>query len=177
MYETKGWDSLSSRAKNIIEEFHRVPSAPPISVKGMAEAFGLKILAASLSPHISGRIERENENYVIRVNRYEVKVRQRFTVAHEIAHYLLHRDIIDRDGIEDTIMYRSRLKSREETEANRLAADLIMPRFLVLAKLEELNIDRHNPGEGDVEEMAESFGVSQYAMSLRLGAPHLKYKM
>lgn len=78
----------------------------------MAEALGLTVnMDASLPRNISGRIVRGGNGragYYIKVNGAHSPYRKRFTLAHEIAHHLLHRDQIG-DGIEDNALYRSRL--------------------------------------------------------------------
>jgi Zn-dependent peptidase ImmA (M78 family) len=117
---------------------------------------------------ISGQIWKENSSYIIRVNRNEARERQRFTIAHELAHYLLHRDVIDNspDGITDNVLYRSGAPERIEYEANRLAADLVMPMGLIEKRLKD------DFGgvvtEATIESLAASFEVSKAAMEIRL---------
>lgn len=137
----------------------------PVRVGALARALGLKVVEATLPLSISGTIQPdEHGQYVIRVNRFEPKERQRFTIAHEIAHYLLHRQLIAR-GVVDSTLYRSKLSSRLEAEANRLAADIVMPRFLVNQELSD--IPQH---VDDVDTyLAEKFRVSKPAMEIRTG--------
>jgi hypothetical protein len=140
----------------------------PVAVGRLANELGLKVTLASLSPSISGLIEPEDEagsNFRIRINRYETDERQRFTVAHEIAHFLLHREHI-RTGIVDNVMYRSSLSSKRETEANRLAADIVMPYDLVMSELEKLGGKRDDVAAAA---LARKFKVSVPAMKVRLG--------
>src|SRR5690606_24871421 len=76
----------------VLEEF---TNEVPVRVGALAKALGLKVVVAALPLKISGLIEPDADGgYVIKVNRFEPKERQRFTIAHEIAHYLLHRDKI-----------------------------------------------------------------------------------
>lgn len=140
----------------------------PVKVGELATELGLKVVRAPLPPKISGLIQPSTDaaaGFEIRVNKYEMPERQRFTVAHEIAHYLLHRDDIG-SGVVDTIMYRSNLTSRKETEANRLAADIVMPAHAVSRELDRLGGSRT---EEAVEELASIFRVSVPAMKVRLG--------
>lgn len=140
----------------------------PVPVGRLAKEFGLPVSLASLSPSISGLIEPSEEapsGFKIRINRYEIDERQRFTVAHEIAHFLLHREQI-RSGIVDNVMYRSSLSSKREAEANRLAADIIMPYPRVLIELERLGGARD---EVSAAALARTFKVSLPAMKVRLG--------
>lgn len=150
------------------EILNRYAGNIPVPVGRLASELGLPVNLASLSPSISGLIEPWAEapgGFRIRVNRYEIDERQRFTIAHEIAHYLLHRDHI-RSGIVDNVMYRSSLSSRREAEANRLAADIIMPYPCVLRELERLGGVRD---EVSAAALARAFKVSLPAMKVRLG--------
>jgi hypothetical protein len=140
----------------------------PVKVGELAYALGLQVVTAPLEPKISGLIQPSTSasaGFEIKVNKYETPERQRFTIAHEIAHYLLHRDSIGH-GVVDSIMYRSNLTSRKETEANRLAATLIMPASLVSKELAR----RGGLGRSGIsEELAALFRVSAPAMKVRLG--------
>src|SRR3546814_3235070 len=66
--------------------------------------------------------ERGGESgFAIYVNGSHPRVRRRFSIAHEIAHFALHRNLIG-DGVTDDAMYRSNLSSAVEVQANRMAA-------------------------------------------------------
>ena len=140
----------------------------PVKVGELAQELGLKVVRGPLEPKISGWIKPAADvpaGFEIKVNKYEIPERQRFTVAHEIAHYLLHRHEIG-TGVVDSIMYRSSLTSRKETEANQLAAEIVMPSQAVKRELQRLGGPEV---EGVAEEMAELFRVSVPAMRIRLG--------
>jgi len=157
---SREWARVDPAHKAVIEPFLQ---EVPVKVAGIARALGIEVKAATLKPRISGQIgpsDSSPSGY-----RHEAKVRQRFTIAHEIAHYLLHRDQIG-DGIEDTILYRSTLSDRREAEANRLAADLIMPEKSIVADLRALGT-HITPEVATV--LAEKYDVSEAAMKIRLG--------
>lgn len=137
----------------------------PVKVGALAAALGLKVVVATLPINISGLVKPEEDGYVIKVNRFESKERQRFTIAHEIAHYLIHRDHI-KTGIVDSVLYRSKLSSRTEAEANKLAADIIMPMGLVSRHLSKLSGSDRQDAAGALSEL---FDVSRQAMEIRLG--------
>jgi Zn-dependent peptidase ImmA (M78 family) len=63
-------------------------------------------------------------------------------------------------------MYRSNLSSRYEVEANKFAADLIMPMILVREKFDQLG---RVASDEVVIALANYFRVSQAAMRIRLG--------
>lgn len=144
-------------ALEIIREFQDVA---PVDVDGLANALGLKVSYVSLTDHVAGAISRTfRGTYEIKINSQHHRNRRRFTLAHEIAHYILHRDMIG-DGVTDSKMYRSHLSNRYETQANRLAAEILMPKTLVET------IFLHSGGS--VEKCAAQFGVSTSAMAIRL---------
>lgn len=162
---TKLLDRLEPGEREIVERF---VSDFPVRIAELAQSLGLEIVKSPLSPNISGMIEpseTSESGYKIKINKFEMPERQRFTAAHEIAHYLLHRDYI-KNGIVDSALYRSNLSSTKEAEANRLAADLLMPRDLVLRELHELGGTRDSVA---AEALAHRFKVSVPAMKVRLG--------
>ena len=137
----------------------------PVKVGALATALGLRVVLATLPINISGLIEPDGDGFVVKINRFESKERQRFTIAHEIAHYLIHRDRINA-GIFDSVLYRSNLSSRMEAEANRLAADIVMPSQAVTAAISKRLSKLDEDG---ISELAEEFGVSKQAMTIRVG--------
>jgi hypothetical protein len=156
------WNNLDADVRAEIEKFQ---DAPPVRLPDLAHALGVPIKAATLAPGISGEIRPTADGYVIRVNRHDPPKRQRFTVAHELAHFLLHRDQIGQ-GIEDDVLYRSSLSDRREQQANRLAADILMPSALLTEAREAAD----EKGVGDVAlYLADQFGVSEAAMRIKLG--------
>lgn len=143
-------------------------SDAPVRLSALASALGLRVISAQLPSGISGEIRPDPETragFSIRVNKNDPARRQRFTVAHEIGHYLLHRNEIG-DGITDDVLYRSSLSDSREAQANRLAADLLMPdRLVALWKDKAAAL-----GEEDVVSfLADKFNVSTAAMKIRLG--------
>lgn len=139
-------------------------SSVPIEVVPIAQALGLEVFRVDDWPeNLSGAIISDGESgYAIYVNSQHSAVRRRFTIAHEIAHFVLHKDLIG-DGIQDDGLYRSGLSNRIEAQANALAADILMPRALIRRYADENGIDRD-----DVVRLAKAFNVSKDAMSIRL---------
>lgn len=155
------WDDWSPG--EIIKEFTK---KAPVDVVGLAEALGLKVWEKPLQ-NISGMLTPDAENggkrtgYSIYINSDDALTRQRFTTAHEIAHFLLHRNK-DIKEFKDDIKYRTPGVSTEmEAQANRLAADILMPRRLIRELLSN--------GTTDPSEMAAKLEVSPRAMEIRLG--------
>lgn len=135
----------------------------PIDVVSLANMLGIKVYDAAWPPSVSGKIQRDNvkggqSGYAIFVNKDHSETRKRFTVAHEIAHYVLHEPFIG-DGLFDDALYRSGLPEEKEVQANKMAADILMP----WSELQPL-IGTMTP-----EELAAKFKVSKEAMNIRLG--------
>lgn len=140
----------------------------PVKLGQLAKELGVTIKISNLHTGVSGQIKREGNEYLIRVNRHEARERQRFTIAHELSHFLLHRHIIDStpEGIKDNVLYRSGAPEHVEYEANRLAADIVMPMELV-----ETVLEQEFGGvitEATIESLAARFQVSKAAMEIRL---------
>jgi len=147
-----------------VEAFvRRLQTHVPVDVVGIAKVLGLEVYESQdLPAGIAGKIFRDPKHggqggYSIVVRGADPFVRKRFTVAHEIAHYLLHRHLFATSGLIDDALYRSQLNTALEAQANGLAADLLMPWHLLAAYT-----DRPLP------ELAELFQVSQQAMEIRL---------
>jgi hypothetical protein len=149
-----------------IEEIsRRFRSTAPVDITGLARALGLAVRQADLGPDIAGEIFPDlyrggPSGYTIRVNSSDSLRLKRLTVAHEIAHFLRHRDRISNRLMDDR-MYRSRLDSTRETEAEQLAFDLLMPRALIG--------DLRSKGFNDPLQLAERFNVPLHVMKRRLG--------
>ncbi|MGW8706084.1 ImmA/IrrE family metallo-endopeptidase [Brevundimonas sp. NPDC055814] len=162
---SREWTHLPPGDRDLIL---RHQGAAPVKIGAIVKDFNLRLLASTLPAGISGEIRPDDASpagFTIKVNRHDSHARQRFTVAHELSHYLLHRDQIGR-GIVDDVLYRSTLTDRREAEANRLAADLLMPDSLIEAWLDRASA----LGVQDIPlYLAERFEVSEAAMRIRLG--------
>lgn len=160
---SREWQALDGAVREVLTQHQ---AELPVRLGGVAQALGLKIMASTLPAGISGEIRPNGiGNFVVRVNRHDNDRRQRFTVAHEIAHFLLHRGRIGA-GIADDALYRSEQSDRVEAEANRLAADILMPLSALISEREAV---RHLAQEAQIEHLASRFGVSEAAIRIRLG--------
>lgn len=162
---SREWERIARGERAIIAPFLE---GVPVKIATMARELGIEVKSATLRPRISGQLQPSDSSpsgFRIRINRHEAPTRQRFTIAHEIAHFLLHRDSIG-EGIEDSILYRSTLSDTREAEANRLGAQLLMPEKSVVQFLRDFG-GRATPEIARI--MAERYDVSEAAMSIRLG--------
>ena len=95
--------------------------------------------------------------------------RRRFTVAHEFGHYVLHRDMIERDGAFEGGIYCDEKSVHQgagegiEREADSFAANLLMP----LHDFRRILPARSRPGFDQLGTLAQRYGVSLTAAVLR----------
>lgn len=139
--------------------------SPPVQLGAAATSLGIKVYSGSMAPGISGKLYKSKEDggpsgWAIIVNEADSNARQRFTIAHELGHFLLHRDEIG-SALTDDAFYRSQLSDPQEWEANRFAADLLMPWPLIAQLTRE--------GFTDLGDLARKLKVSEQAMRIRLG--------
>ena len=159
---------MKNNSGSLMEIISRHQIRAPVSVVDIAHEMGVKVYKSNGWPdYISGLIRMDPERggssgYAIYTNAKHPKTRRRFTIAHELGHYVLHRDEIG-EGITDDALYRSRLGGPLERQANRFAANLLMPRDLIVEAI--------NQGVDSVEKLAEKFEVSRSAMSICLEIP------
>jgi hypothetical protein len=143
-------------------------SGPPVNVQAIIAETGVEYAELPKPESVSGLIEAYGAGFRIVVNSIHSLVRRRFTAAHELGHYVYHRDLIG-DGIVDDAAYRSdkigqyantKIRREHETQANRFAAIILMPTLL----LDDLQ------GRGlSIVEMARRLQVSEKALQIRLG--------
>ena len=163
---TREWQKLGPSERSVLEQHM---SEVPVKLGAIAKDLGIDVKLSSLPLNISGQIAKTPSGYEIKINRHESRQRQRFTLAHELAHFLLHRDIIERLGgtLSDNVLYRSGASENIEYEANRLASQIVMPEHAL--KQASSRFGDHI-SEGMVELLAEQFGVSKAAMEIRMAA-------
>ena len=145
----------------------------PVPIDLVAQHFNLKMEASGLADDISGVLVVENKRGAIGYNAMHASVRQRYTVPHEIGHYVLHvkKSPHSRLFIDRYVAYRrddhaSTGNEREEVEANAFAAALLMPARLVREEIKKHDFDLDD--EEDLNALAKRFNVSASAMSYRL---------
>jgi len=155
------------------EKVLSLDNIPPVDVDGICKSLDITIHVTDLSEiekthkgDISGALISTPDYNTILVNDTDPYVRQRFTIAHELAHYVLHhRPDGDNDGV--FISFRGASNAIERA-ANRFAADLLMPR----------NILRKHHAEKTLPllwTLAEEFNVSRAAMRYQLEFLGLRY--
>lgn len=148
--------------KKMLDSFS-ITSAP-INIEAIVKKLGIEI---SYAPSIdySGILIRKSDGCVLMgINNNESLGRMRFSTAHELGHYLLHKDSV-------TIDYRSKQhltkKPKKEVLADYFAANLLMPEIFI--KEDFKNSTKNGVFfEQNLIELADKYQVSNEAMKYRL---------
>ena len=147
---------------------------PPVPVVEITRMQGLQIrLSSSKDSNISGLLFLRSPKPTIGVNAVHHENRQRFTIAHELGHFLLHR--FDSEGIHVDHSFPVKLRDdlssegvdSEEREANLFAAELLMPVDFLQRELKDKTlVDLED--DAFLQDLARSYQVSPQAMIFRL---------
>ena len=153
----------------------------PVPIDEIAGKFA-HVMYYKLPDDVSGMLlplpkEAAKHKWSIVVNVDHAEVRQRFTIAHELGHLLMHRYTTPHADGRFVVRFRDAKSAtgsdREEIEANQFAAELLMPESLVLKDATHFGLDLG--GDSDARSdaaalarLARRFRVSVQAMSLRV---------
>ena len=175
MANKRNADPAAARVQEILTQFG--VRTPPVPVDKIAKGLGAQLRFSPLDKELAGMIYISENTPIIGVNSLQHPNRQRFTIAHEIAHLELHRHLIsgkvhvDKDFPVQFAGLNRDTKSSLGTEgieiqANRFAAELLMPTALLLQALAGKPFDIDD--EGPLEELARKFRVSRQALEFRI---------
>ncbi|MCC2636922.1 MAG: hypothetical protein K0Q68_641 [Moraxellaceae bacterium] len=176
---SRGIQAIQVRAEQLLVESDAL--SIPVDVEKVAQYLGAKTHFEPLENEISGMLVIEDDVPHIMVNASHHSNRQRFTVAHEVGHLVLHKDqgtlfvdtkyrVYKRAGAASAAIYASpdsTTSYEHEVEANKFAESLLMPKSLVLNYIASKKVDISD--EFDIALLALAFGVSDQAMSIRVG--------
>lgn len=142
----------------------------PVPVERLAKLLRARIVLQPFAGEISGIIHRNKDgSAVVGVNSSDTAERQRFTIAHELGHLVLHTNEklhIDKNfpiGLRSDASGKA--TDENEIEANQFAAALLMPSGLIARDVKPLiGTDVLDA----IKKLARKYKVSEQAMSIRL---------
>lgn len=155
---------VKDQARILAQQTLRTYGAPgfPVDLQRITNALGISVVEDFLPDNTSGMIvKRTGQDAVIYLDIADPPVRQRFTLAHEIGHYI-ERTMVAGDGPDQDFGFVDRRTDAPNSDlheffANEFAANLLMPES-------EIN-DNKDLG---IMGLARHFGVSLAAMRLRI---------
>lgn len=146
---------------------HKV-TVPAVDVFRIIEENNIKLVREEMDDTDSGFLLIQGGNSTIALNASHHPNRQRFTAAHECGHYFLHckgaKD--DKFFVDQTFQRNQKAyagTTQIEIQANRFAAELLMPEMMVVGAVGDNSIS-----DLDISLLALRFEVSEQAMALRL---------
>ena len=159
---TADYDKAIKKATEVLRDNYVL--SPPVNPYELAKNYGLEVLEVDFGNEkfkdVAGYIDLETEK--IFVNKNDSKNRKKFTVAHELGHYFLHRERMKEDP-NIAVLYRIPLgtlnKDPIEKEANCFAANLLVPEGLLKEKMDQ---------NEDVNFLADVFKVSRDLIGFRI---------
>src|ERR1019366_8350078 len=122
---------MNSR-KDPLAKIRHLLTGPPVDLREIARELGVKIWESkSLPEDIAGKLTTDPQKagtsgFAIIVRRGDRLTRKRFTIAHEIAHFLVHShlladgEIVDRAEPRRKELYRSNLSTSMEGRATTI---------------------------------------------------------
>lgn len=150
------WSHAKEKAYELTKEY----TTPPIPVLEIAEQSGVDVVFTNFGTHsnaVAGFCDFANRK--IYVNDEDKLGRKMFTIAHELGHWILHREFFLRDPQKYAVLPRFQ-KTRSdpfEQEANCFAAEILAPKHLL------------TPVKwAGVAKLADIFSVSREMMEHRL---------
>ena len=134
---------------------------PPVNIMEVARVIGLSLAEAEFSAannHISGLLDYRNNKII--VNKEEPGNRQNFTIAHEIGHFVLHKDWITSNDYQPMFRQKESFnkKNEKEVEADIFAAHLLVPKYM---------LDKYY-GKAVISELSVLFCVSELVIQNRI---------
>lgn len=152
---------IEEKAENILNRFKT--DRTPVDVAEIARKLGILVKYAT-SSEFSGLLYRKDKNAFMAINSSESPARQRFTIAHEIGHFLLHPQ--KNTFVEFRDNGTNKPRTFKEIQANQFAAALLMPRRSLLkdiATYQETGIT-----DDIIHALAARYQVSEESMNYRL---------
>lgn len=159
-YSPGGSPDFYKSPELLLEELE-ITEPNEIDVEAIAYSQGALVIYEPLQKCEAYTLSKDTNNAVIVVNDKSIRSRQRFSVAHELGHWMRDRNISA--FCEKKSYTESWYGKGSETLANQYAKDLLLPRSMFAPLAKNLPVTFES-----VRKLAELFGTSLTATALRL---------
>lgn len=153
------------KAQSILKMAHITQA--PVDVQVVAESLGFKVIPFAFPNQRKGMVVIEKDIKAIGINENHPKTLQRYTIAHELGHYLNGHGHYENQFIDDETKYYDH-QFQQEREADLFAAELLMPKDFLEKDLAESGLD--------ISKLTEKYEVSEQALWIRLTSLNLAEK-
>lgn len=162
-------------AQIIIKDYEYTKNNLPVNIEKIMTDRNIIVKEVDLPQGISGVLDTRSDRPIVLVQKEHGKERKRFSLAHELGHFVLNSSP---KGVhlDKHTYFRSNLSSTgtdtEEKKANRFAAELLMPSNILLEILVEDMPDLIDAEEEDsleeLKKLAAKFEVSVAALTIKI---------
>lgn len=133
----------------------------PLDVISVAtKLLGLRLQFKPLEESVSGCLKFIDGRWTVYINSLDHPKRQRFTLAHEIAHFILHRDNVGYNFVDREFFRSSSSQDKIELEANNFAGAILIPKDELKKLVVEKNIR-------ELDTLSDFFDTSAIAVKVR----------
>ena len=157
--------------KKFVDKYINISTPLPIDISHIIRTETIQIEERFLEDELSGLLIIQGGAKLIGVEHSHSEERKRFTLAHELGHYVLHSN--DSKMFVDTAIFKRQIEGgyttreeRMEREANNFAANILMPEIIVYREVSNFYKDLND--ENNIAALARKFEVSTAAMTYRL---------
>lgn len=173
MADRRSADYPAQLAREVLAA-QKLDGSAPVPVEKVARNLGAQVRFSPMDDELSGMIFIKDNVPIIGVNALHHLNRQRFTISHECGHWLMHKDRLSSDEVHVDKSYRILMRDPTsalgtetiEVEANRFAAELLMPRPLLEKTLADIQVEIDD--DEPMEALARKFKVSRQMLEFRL---------
>ncbi len=159
----------------LIFQKYEIKSAP-VLFSNIAKAENIQIVTGDMEDKTGGYAIFKSRSKKIYVNRNDHKLRQRFTIAHELGHYFLHyllnKDTFETHFKEGSTYFRNENSTTGEDpferEANFFASRFLIPDHLLSNEIFKKQINLNSISDKELIYLADTFKVSLQAMTIRV---------
>ena len=160
------------KAKELCDSYGVSDSSPKIDLDKVLLDNKITLKESSLPSEVSGALDMRGTNRTILVNAAHSAVRKRFTIAHELGHFFM-KTSLNSVHMSAATFFRNALSAKgtdsAEKQANRFAAELLMPSAILRKKLLNAGNLLENDDGTKLKEIADEFGVSVSALTIKIG--------
>ena len=155
--------STIDTSDKLLEFAHRKEiTTSPLDVYRIAQELGISVKDKKFENEkedLSGVLYKESKTgkWMILLNVSHHPNRKRYTIAHELGHWCLHKH--QRSLFEDKIFFRGGESTKPEWQANDFASEILIPERDFREKI--------SSGITEVEKLARDFQVSTIALRIR----------
>lgn len=141
----------TNAADHLLKKFYNKPLCPPIDIEYLAKCLGFQVVRIyAVGDECSGIVSPKHK--LIGVNGNHHPHRQRFTIAHEVGHILLHHPAEQQCTVREVAAFNR--------EADMFASELLVPSFFLASVACRFHSERT---------IARLFDVSDNVMLLKIG--------